>query len=523
MKFFIPLTCLLMLCSLFKEIVFSAVVPMWHTPDEQAHFAQVAYFSDFGKMPKSGSDLNKEIYEAENLLGTLRDDRGNNKFTYHPEYQIEYTNSYVGKNENEINNFPKEYRRDLVKQESANYPPLYYWISAISYKLFYNSGLITRVFASRMVSVLMGVVMIYFVFLIGKIIFPKHALYQYTLSVLIAFQPMLTFISAGVTSDNLTNLLFTIIIYSGLLVLANGIRRTNIVLFAATFVLLYLTKPQFILALPMFLTAIIIKFSLSGVSLPTKILFTTLFGLVLLILTMNINNPALYHLLEKVYPQSFFPGKTVFSVNPTEFLKISLNRIIHETIPWYWGVFNWLGVVFPIGVIRILNRIMIFAGIGLFVKLIFFLKKRTQEDWYFLYLLLVALIYSLGILFWNYIFFQNHYFSFGLQGRYFFPTIVAHMAILLIGLITLVPRKFKMMAMKLIGISMVLLNFIALWVIAKSYYDISSFNSFIMQASQYKPEIYKGSFLIAWFLLYFSSLIIFIIKYLKLPVKLNEK
>ncbi len=43
---------------------------------------------------------------------------------------------------------------------------------------------------------------------------------------------------------------------------------------------------------------------------------------------------------------------------------------------------------------------------------------------------------------------------------------------------------------------MVILNFIALWIIAKSYYDISNINNFIVQASQYKPWFYKGYWLV---------------------------
>lgn len=517
----IPPVILLLLAYFFKELIFTALIPMWHTPDEQAHFAQVAYFAEFGKMPSTAPDLNREIFESEKLLGTLRDSNGNNKFTYHPEYKIQYTNSYIGKYENEINNFPREYRQELVKQEAANYPPLYYWISSVPYKFFYNSGLITRVFVLRMISVLMGVGMVYFVFLIGKIIFSKNTLYQYTLVILVAFQPMFSFVSAGITSDNLTNLFFTIVIYCGFLVLKNGIKKNSIFLFISILFLLYLTKPQFILALPIFLTALIIKLLLSKAFLLTKILLTTLFGLVLLALAININNPAIYQLLEKVYPQSFFPGKALFSVNSVEFLKISLNRIIHETIPWYWGVFDWLGVVMPIEVIRILNRLMILAGTGILIKLFLMLRKRNREDWYFLYLILISLIYFGGILLWDFIYYQSHYFSFGLQGRYFFPTIIAHMAIFLVGLVTLVPKKLaviKEIWTKLIAVGMMTLNFLALWIILKIYYDLSNLNAFIIESSQYKPWFFKGGMLIFWIIAYFIILCLFLYRFLRLKL-----
>ncbi len=509
---------LLLLTATFKELVFLSLVPMWHTPDEQAHFAQVAYYSEFNKMPSSPVDLNREILESERLLGTLRDISGNNRFTYHPEYKIEYTHSLIGKYENEINNLSSGYRKELVKQEAANYPPLYYLITSIAYKFFYNSGLITRVFAARMVSILLGLAMVYFTILISKVIFPKNNLFQYTLTVMVAFQPMLSFVSAGVNSDNLNNLLFTVIIYAGLLVLKKGMGKKTTFIFITALLLLYLTKPQFIIALPIFLTALVLKLYLSEIKILTKILFTTLFLLIIFMLVVNVSNSSFYQLVEKMYPQSFFPGTLTSLTNPIDFFKQSLNRGLHETIPWYWGVFDWLGVVFPIEVIRALNRIMILASIGLFLKLIFILKKRTQEDWYLLYMLLVSLIYFSGILFWNYIFFQNHYFSFGLQGRYFFPTIVAHMALLLIGLITIIPEKFgkfKKIWVKLIGLGMISLNFAAVWLIAKSYYDLSNLNMFILQASQYKPLLLKGSWLMLLLLSYIIALTVFVYRYIK--------
>ena len=42
---------LLLLATLFKEIIWSLFVPLWHTPDEQAHFGHVAYLAEGGQLP----------------------------------------------------------------------------------------------------------------------------------------------------------------------------------------------------------------------------------------------------------------------------------------------------------------------------------------------------------------------------------------------------------------------------------------------------------------------------------------
>ena len=97
---------LLIIITLFKGLLWSLFIPMWHFPDEQAHFNHVAFnverpnLINFGK----GLDLNQEIAISEQLLGTYRDEQGNNSFTYHPEYNPEYSNSQQGTHEEQIKN-----------------------------------------------------------------------------------------------------------------------------------------------------------------------------------------------------------------------------------------------------------------------------------------------------------------------------------------------------------------------------------------------------------------------------------
>ena len=80
---------LLLLVHLLKELVWLAVIPMWHAPDEEQHFGQVAYMAEFNRTPMNyDKDINKEIDKSSELLGTKREIKGTNQFTYHPEYRI---------------------------------------------------------------------------------------------------------------------------------------------------------------------------------------------------------------------------------------------------------------------------------------------------------------------------------------------------------------------------------------------------------------------------------------------------
>ena len=113
---------LLLLVTLFKQITFSAVTPLWHGPDEQAHFAQVQYIAEFGQPVANDNkvkDLSQEIFISEQLLGTARDEFGKNKFTHNPGFRIEYTHTTIGKYEPLINNLPKITRINFVKSEAT--------------------------------------------------------------------------------------------------------------------------------------------------------------------------------------------------------------------------------------------------------------------------------------------------------------------------------------------------------------------------------------------------------------------
>lgn len=500
---------LLFAATLLKEVVFTAIIPIWQTPDEQAHFAQVAYFSEMGFFPTSGKDLNREIYESENLLGTLRDDKGNNKFTFHPEYKIEYTGSETGKYENEIKNLPLSYRRDYVKQEAADYPPLYYAVSSVFYKAFYHFDLFTRVYAVRFFSIILSLVLVLIAFLIGKEVFPENELLQVTLPIFVSFQPMLSFVSVGVNSDNLMNTLFSVLIYLGILIIKRGVTLKLILLSVLTIILLYFTKPQFIYAIPVLGLAILLSIK-NTKSLIISFCISIIAGVSVIKLQNTISN----YLKERTYLFSFFPGYKVTELSFVKYTKNALTHTYAEVLPWYWGVFDWLGVTLPHIVNKIINYTAVLAGFGFLINLVKNYKNRLT-----IFMLLSAVIYFAGVSYYDYLFILGHGFSFGIQGRYFFPTIVPEMYILLVGLFFLIPnqfKKFKNIFIKITGLLMIFLNVIALNLIVHTYYNVSNLNSSIAQVSQYKPGIFKGTWLEIWLTVYLLILITFVTIYIKL-------
>ena len=463
---------LLLIVTLIKAITWAFFVPLWHFPDEQAHFGHVAYLAEGGTLPMGRkNDLNQEIAISEQRLGTYRNKYGNNNFTYNPKFNLEYSNSQTGIYENEIKNLPQSTRIDWRDPESAYYPHFFYRVSGLIYKLFYSQDLFVRVFVLRLFWLFCHLLTVYWAYRIGQIIFDKNKLAVISVAVLTAFQPMLSFVAAGVTNDNLHILMFTGVIYFSLK-LSRQIRWSDLAALSVVTFLGYINKPQFLIALAIIIPVLLLRWK--------KMLF--IFSLFGLWLYLQGKLPYL-----EIRENLARPDYTLW-----QHLQYTLEHTYREVLPWYWGVFRWLSLTLPRWVNRVMMSLLLAAGIGLVVKLI----KRKFEPGFWL-IAWSALVYFLALFFWDFQQVRNAGFPFGIQGRYYFPVIVPQMVLLIMGL-----KQFVPWLLRWVGCWFIALNGMALYWLTASYYDTSSFKTFIIQASQYKPDFAKGAWLVAGLALY---------------------
>lgn len=497
----------------FTAISWVALVPIWHTPDEQSHFGQIAFIVEKGRSPDGGdiNDLTEEIYLAEQYLGTARDNLGNNKYTFHPEYRLEYTESLTGKYEDNIRALSKtDAKNKFVYSESTRYPILYYLPASWLYKMFYNSDLFSRVFVTRLWSLLIFLGNIYMVYKLGKLLFPDDEVSALILPILVGFQPMMIFANIGVTSDALGNFLFTAFLFFCAKFIVTKIKIMDILLLLTVTVVAIYSKPQFIITLPLLI--ILLIFYISKLKVYKKgiiIICSTVLSIGLLVIILNFLRWPLI-ILEKF----------MSNMNISSLLRYSWEYTIphtwKEVLPWYWGIYDWLGVTYPRIVHKIINRIVIIAGIGLLIFIYQIFKKgifQTKRIQALFFLIIANLIYFIALSFFDWSSWYKTTYQLGIQGRYFFPLISVHMLILLIGWRAVLPkiRDIKSWGTRLLGILMIVLNFYAFSLVASTYYDTSNLSKFILQASQYKPWFFKDGFLILYFLSYLIVLIIGII------------
>ncbi len=393
---------------LIKSIIWWYTVPIFQTPDEQAHFAQLQWYAEKKNLNIETQNLSLEVATVEEILGTRRDSRGNNKYTYHPEY----------KNSSPIPTLPISSRTIYVDQEAAGYPPLYYLTALPFYNFVYGANLADRIFSARILSLILGLGLAVVTYKIGFLLW-KEKLMALALATMVCFQPMISFVGAGFHPDNLLNLLYSVGLFILLLIIKNGLKVKYLFLLGIVIFLGLQTKILMIFFVPVAAAVIFRRYPL----------------LALAILAF----PALAFLF--LLPLPYMPHPTaispLWSMDLIDYLKFRLPKLAFEMWPWFWGVFKWLGVTLPPLVMKIITRVAIFAAIGLAIKLIRDVRKKPTLEFKFIVLCVLSLTsYVLYLILWDWRLMQNLGFSQGLQGRYLFPNIIPAMFLLFVGMST---------------------------------------------------------------------------------------
>ncbi len=504
---------LLLTSAFIIKLTWSLIILPFEFPDEQAHLATTQFLSNENRMPDGKeNDLSRELYNTEKYLGTFRDNNGNNSYTYHSQYHPTYSDKVVGINEKEIMDLnSSDNKTNYVWVEAAKYPPLYYIYTSIFYKLSSHSSILDSIYFIRIGTDILSVLLVYIAYLIGLEIFDKKSNKALTLAILVSLQPMLTFVGSGINSDNLFNLLFTLFIYFCLKIINYGCSNKYSFVIGLVIGLAFLTKTQAYLMLPILLISLALLYIKTN-SLKGLISFLVRVGTTIFIIAGWKEIPKIYSLL--IY--GVIPGAELItskSINPPsfyEFLKFSINKLYSQNLVWYWGVFKWLGIVLPSIYWQIANRIIIISGIGILIYYLKNIRDKTLSFTINITLLVIStIIYVVGIFYYDYSFAHVVGYSLGIQARYYFPTIVPQLALLLLGLTSFTTNKKlqRIIAISL-GTYFIILQIAGIYTILNSYYDLSSMSQLIIKISQYKPIYAKGYYWYLWGILYIYSLIL---------------
>jgi 4-amino-4-deoxy-L-arabinose transferase-like glycosyltransferase len=169
-------------------ICWAATTPTYWAPDEIAGIGYVQYIAENGDIPRTGTggDFSEEQFAVP--------------------FSVQGRPLWL---ETENRNLFRRLDSDLERTRRgqayylANYPPLYYALDAIPYRIAYGANFLDRVFAMRLLSALLGALTVLFVFMFLRELLPSTPWAWTVGGLAVAFQPMFGFMSGAIHNDNL--------------------------------------------------------------------------------------------------------------------------------------------------------------------------------------------------------------------------------------------------------------------------------------------------------------------------------
>ena len=176
---------LLLLLALVKGLVWTVALPPWYGPDEPSHFMYVQLIAEQGKVPgyaegrADGRDTPQEVLCSEFNLGW----RLTGPFYAEPLWNgdakpCSYPHDAASR------------RPTVLTTPAGGYSPLYYALAVPFYYLANGADVEARLHAVRLLSMLLGVLAAWFVYLAGSWAFGGRRHLATASAAIIIFQPM---------------------------------------------------------------------------------------------------------------------------------------------------------------------------------------------------------------------------------------------------------------------------------------------------------------------------------------------
>ncbi|MDD2766367.1 MAG: glycosyltransferase family 39 protein [Candidatus Moranbacteria bacterium] len=479
---------LILVVFFFKGVFLSVLFPFFQAPDEQTHYATIQQRAEpnektwtikQGKDSSNGIDISTYHFSEETIQTAQKLQFDDVKFQ--KENTQEFSQSDRGLHEDEImsNNW-KRYI-DTYPANISGTISFYYSLGAKVEQILSDQSILTRLFSMRLLSVVMGVLIVFLAYLISqKIGFSKQN--SLIITALVAFQPMFSASASQVNIDIALILAFSFYIYASVSLLHSGMHWKDILLLILSLPLAFYSKgPGIVLfAITPFLLGYLI-YKRFNISLKKFSLYVSIAIFILVaVITLSV-------------PKSYFVSITNFNAtskfdSPVESLTKYIDKTINmtsvlRTEKSYWGNFGWLDT--PLSG-NIIQGIWILEIIALFGIVLFFVPKRflkkirmgTEKSYlpekkYILFFFGIMIALQLAIRFFDWRIFDAYkQILIGQPGRYFLPTIIPHIIVMAVGLgfFTRSKKQFDIL-IKTLLVSMILLSLHAMIdVIIPRYY-----------------------------------------------------
>jgi len=421
----------------------------WQAPDEPRHFEHVRLIYEQGRTV-SGRDVSPMV-ERE-IISSM------DSFNYWALGRLIYPQFKPGTLPDSFKEiwFPGQYGPDEPNMAHAlHQPPLYYLFLGLSLRVLGIHDLITQLYMSRLLSLVIATLVVLVAYLTVRELFAADYHLQVAVPVFIVLLPMHTFITSAVMNDVLAELLASVLIYLLTVMFAHGFKLSHAVLIPSILLLGQFTKRTFLFTLPLTLFAMI----LIGIVRLTKHQLWQKTCVAAAILAPIVGGLGWWQraVLKTWWQKLPLPLVNINVTGAVDEFLAHPDRYVWSLFKSFWGWFGWMRVEMDAIWYAILLLLCLAAGLGV-LRVIWrsLLGQANLESWQgavlLLYGLAIASVYlaSIGSAVLDNL--GQPWVIFLPQGRYLFPVIIPITVLFFLGLHEWIqPRHQRIWLMAILG------------------------------------------------------------------------
>jgi hypothetical protein len=417
---------LLVTLIVLKQLLWSLIIPIWQNPDEPSHFSYIQEMVETRQIPYKGhGTFSEELVKSMQFTHFM-------EIVSHPDVQMP-----IEEHSNTTETVQSRTKWTHSLNAADLYPPGYYVIASLGYNLFYDYQLIDRFYASRLMSILFYLGIVFFAYRFGKLAFPESKLLRILYLSLIMLNPMFSEMGAAVNNDVAVNFVGAALSFFLLLFLKGKLINWKQWVFYG-FILAYgiLSKPTVIfwypvLAVVFFMNLTVLKDNLKDMVRNLAVFFIPQIVIVMWIIYFNWSH---YGSLigQSILLSGNYQSIPIFDA----FYELIRFKIWEWFVITYWADFGWLDTLLPMWLYRLIK--LAIAGL-IFTAFIQIFRRASNTDHqriiisaFVAHMIWVAIMFAIGYTS------LTHGKGWFVQGRYFFPLILLYVYLLVIGFRNLV-------------------------------------------------------------------------------------
>lgn len=229
--------------GLIRGTLYAVVIPPWQAPDEFRHFEYVKLLSQERRL-LTAQDTSLPL-QREIIASMIK----------HHFWKFGYATYPFDPGQ------PPQSFKEIIWPVDPYWlfqPPLYYLMGASIVTFLRGADIDVQLYAVRLMSVILGVLVVVVAFQTAAVLFPNDDLLVVGIPSFIVFLPMHTFITSVANNDNLAELIVSAIVLELVVIFKEGLALKRIALIGALIVLGLLAKRTTIVTVPVVLLAILI-------------------------------------------------------------------------------------------------------------------------------------------------------------------------------------------------------------------------------------------------------------------------